>query len=466
MTKKTKEASFKKYTKWLWITFLGGIGLVTLLFFLASLGVFGTLPTFEELENPESNLATEVISIDGKTLGKYYRENRTPVKYKDLPKSLVEALVATEDERFYDHSGIDYRGTARAMVEMGRGGGASTITQQLAKLLFHGEGSRNIIFRLSQKMKEWIIATRLERQYTKEEILTMYLNKYDFLNQAVGIRSAARIYFGKEPSELTMPESAMLVGMLKNASFYNPKRYADRVKQRRNVVLKQMERNDFISGQKKDSLQNLDLGLDLHEEGHSDGTATYFREFLRDFMQDWIRDNPKPDGTDYNIYRDGLKIFVTLDSRLQKNAEEAMQQHMANLQKAFDKTQRTNRTAPYYDLTKKEIENNIMAAMKRSDRWRRMKKADYSEDEIIKSFDTKTDMTVFSWKGEIDTVMTPRDSIRYYKNFFQTGILSIEPQTGHVKAWVGGINYKHFQYDHVKQGKRQVGSTFKPFVYA
>ena len=465
MNKKTKEATFKKYTKWLWITFLGGIGLVTLLFFLASLGVFGTLPTFEELENPESNLATEVISIDGKTLGKYYRENRTPVKYKDLPKSLVEALVATEDERFYNHSGIDFRGTTRAFVFLGKRGGASTISQQLARLLFE-QRSRNKIRAIIQKMKEWIIAVRLERHYTKEEILTMYLNKYDFTNQAVGIRSASRIYFGKEPNELNTGEAAMLVGMLQNSSLFNPKKRPELVLQRRNVVLSQMERNDFISGQKKDSLQKLDLGLDLHEEGHSDGTATYFREFLRDFMQDWIRDNPKPDGTDYNIYRDGLKIYVTLDSRLQKNAEEAMQHHMANLQKAFDKTQRNNKTAPYYDLTKKEIENNIMAAMKRSDRWRRMKKAGYSQDEIIKSFDTKTDMTVFSWKGEIDTIMTPRDSIRYYKNFFQTGILSIEPQTGHVKAWVGGINYKHFQYDHVKQGKRQVGSTFKPFVYA
>ena len=379
---------------------------------------------------------------------------------------MIKALVATEDERFYTHSGIDFRGTARAIANLGSDGGASTITQQLAKLLFHGEGSKNIAERLIQKIKEWIIAVRLERQYTKNEIITMYLNKYDFLNQAVGIRSAARIYFGKEPKDLNLQESAMLIGMLKNASLYNPLRFEDRVKQRRNVVLKQMNRNEFLSLQQKDSLQKLELGLNINKEGHSDGTATYFREYLRDFMQQWIKDNPKPDGTDYNIYRDGLKIYVTLDSRMQKYAEEAMKEHLTNLQKAFFKQQKNNKTAPFYDLTAKEIERTMEQAMKRSDRWRRMKKQGFSEKEILKSFDAKTKMHVFSWKGEIDTIMSPKDSIRYYKYFIQSGLLSIEPQTGHVKAWVGGINYRHFQYDHVKQGKRQVGSTFKPFVYA
>ncbi len=464
--KKTLENSFTKYIKWFWGTILGGIFTVIFIFLLASWGAFGTLPTFEELENPENNLATEVISIDGKTLGKYAYENRTPVKYKDLPKNLIKALVATEDERFFDHSGIDFKATIRAIVKMGKDGGGSTITQQLAKLLFHGEGSKNIVQRIGQKVKEYVIAIRLERQYTKQEILTMYLNKYDFLNLAVGIRSASRIYFGKEPIELTISESAMLVGMLKNASYFNPLRREEKVKNRRNTVLGQMFKNDFIDKAQKDSIQLRDLGLDIHREGHSEGSATYFREYLRDFMKKWIKNNPKPDGTSYNLHRDGLKIYVTLDSRMQNYAEEAMKEHMSNLQKSFFKEHKENIIAPFYDLEKIDIDNTILLAMKRSNRWKRMKKKGASEKEIIASFNKKTNMKVFSWGGTIDTIMSPKDSIFYYKHFLRTGVLSVEPQTGHVKAWVGGINYKHFQFDAVKQQKRQVGSTFKPFVYA
>ncbi|NLP57202.1 penicillin-binding protein 1A [Lutibacter sp. B1] len=467
MTKKqTVNNQFSKYIKWFWITILGGTLAVVFLFLLASWGVFGALPSFEELENPEKNLATEVISIDGKTLGKYAKENRTPVKYKDLPDNLIKALVATEDERFYEHSGIDFKASARAVVKLGKDGGGSTITQQLAKLLFHGEGSKNIVERVLQKVKEYVIAIQLERQYTKQEILTMYLNKYDFLNLAVGIRSASRIYFGKEPKELTVPESAMLVGMLKNASLYNPLRREELVKDRRNVVLGQMYKNNFISKEQKDSLKLKDLGLDIHREGHSEGYATYFREYLRDFMKDWIKKNPKPDGTEYNIYRDGLKIYVTLDSRMQQYAEEAMQEHMANLQRAFFNEQKKNKTAPFYDLDSKQITTTVEQAMKRSNRWIRMRAAGASEKEIRASFEEKTKMNVFSWKGDIDTIMSPKDSILYYKHFLRAGLMSVEPQTGHVKAWVGGINYKHFQFDAVKQQKRQVGSTFKPFVYA
>lgn len=467
MTKKAKtETNFSKYIKWFWITIFSGILSIILLFLFASWGLFGALPTFEELENPEHNLATEVISIDGKTLGKYFNENRTPVQYKDLPQNLINALVATEDERFYEHSGIDFRATARAIAKMGKDGGGSTITQQLAKLLFHGEGSRNIIQRVGQKAKEYVIAVRLERQYTKQEILTMYLNKYDFLNLAVGIRSASRIYFGKEPIELTVSESAMLVGMLKNSSLFNPIRRSEMVTDRRNVVLGQMYRNEFISEKVKDSLQKTDLGLDLHRESHSDGTATYFREHLRDFMKTWIRNNPKPDGTNYNLQRDGLKIFVTLDSRMQKYAEEAMAEHMSNLQRVFFKEQKRNKTAPFYDIDKKQIAITMGQAMKRSNRWRRMKKRGVSEEEIRASFNKKAEMKIFSWNGEIDTILTPKDSILYYKHILRSGLMSVEPQTGHVKAWVGGFNYKHFQYDAVKQQKRQVGSTFKPFVYA
>ncbi len=466
---KSDNTIFKKYTRWIWMLFFSGLAFITLLFLLASWGVFGTLPTFEELENPESNLASEVISIDGKTLGKYYRENRTPVKYKELPKHLINALVATEDERFYSHSGIDFKGTMRAASKLGKAGGASTITQQLAKLLFHGEGSRSLVTRLTEKVKEWVIAVRLERQYTKQEIIAMYLNKQGFLFNAVGIRSASRIYFGKEPRDLNIEESAVLVGMLKNPRQYNPQREISKAKSlvRRNVVFKQMERNGFISTKLKDSLQKMPMVLNFSPEDTGYGVATYFREYVRAFLRGWVKKNPKPDGSEFNIYRDGLKIYVTLDSRMQKYAEEAMQEHMSNLQRVFFKQQKAfNKTAPFYDLTKKEIERTMDLAMKRSNRWKRMIKSDKSEKEIRASFDTKTEMTVFSWKGDIDTIMSPRDSIRYYKHFLQTGVLSVEPQTGHVKAWVGGINYKHFQYDHVKQGSRQVGSTFKPFVYA
>ena len=462
---KKKTKGFVKYKRWFWGITLGGFSFIVLVFLLASRGFLGVLPTFEELENPENNLATEVISSDGKTLGKYAAENRTPIKYKDLPKNIVEALIATEDERFYEHSGIDFRGTARAVLKPGSGG-ASTITQQLARMLFTGRKSRNKIKRVLQKVKEWVVATKLERQYTKKEIIAMYLNKYDFLNQAVGIRSAARIYFGKEPKELLVEESAMLVGMLKNSSLYNPLRRAEKVKQRRNVVLKQMNRNEFISLKEKDSLQQLALGLDIHKEGHSDGTATYFRSHLQKIMRKWVQENPKPNGEQYNIFRDGLRLYVTVDSRMQQYAEEAIQEHMSNLQSYFFKEQKNNETAPFYDLEKTEIDKIIERAKKNSDRYKRLKTTGKSKKEINKIFNKKIKMRVFSWKGDRDTIMSPIDSIKYYKHFLRSGLLSIEPQTGHIKAWVGGIDNKYFKYDAVAQQKRQVGSTFKPFVYA
>jgi penicillin-binding protein 1A len=462
---KNKTKEFVKYNRWFWGITLGGFSFIVLVFLSASWGFLGVLPTFEELENPENNLATEVISSDGKTLGKYAAENRTPIKYKDLPENIVEALVATEDERFYEHSGIDFRGTARAVLKPGSGG-ASTITQQLARMLFTGRKSRNKIKRVLQKVKEWVVATKLERQYTKKEIIAMYLNKYDFLNQAVGVRSAARIYFGKEPKELLLEESAMLVGMLKNSSLYNPLRRAEKVKQRRNVVLKQMHRNEFISLQEKDSLQQLDLGLDIHKEGHSDGIATYFRSHLQKIMRKWVQENPKPNGEQYNIFRDGLKLYVTIDSRMQQYAEEAIQEHVSNLQSYFFKEQENNETAPFYDLEKTDIDRIIERAKKNSDRYKRLQTIGKSKKEINTIFNTKTKMRVFSWKGPIDTIMSPNDSIKYYKHFLRSGLLSIEPQTGHIKAWVGGIDNKYFKYDAVAQQKRQVGSTFKPFVYA
>ena len=452
------------------MVFLGGFTAFLLVFLLASWGVFGELPTFEELENPEKNLATEVISSDGVTLGKYAFKNRTPVGFKDLPDNLVNALIATEDERFYEHSGIDFRGLARAVVKLGKGGGASTITQQLAKNLFNKGGSSSTVKRLTQKVKEWIVATKLERQYTKNEIVAMYLNTQGFLFNAIGIRSASRIYFGKEPKDLDIQESAILVAMLKNPRQFNPNREISKGKSliRRNVVFAQMAKNEFITQQEKDSLQQLPLKINFTPESHNDGLATYFREYLRDYLKKWTKNNPKPNGELYNINRDGLKIFVTLDSRMQQYAQEAVQEHMSNLQNYFFKEQKNNESAPFYDLEEEQVTSIYTRARKRSERYRKMKKNGYSEKQIDSAFDAKTDMRVFSWNAqrEVDTILSPNDSIQYYKTILRSGLLSIEPQTGHIKAWVGGINHKYFKYDHVEQGKRQVGSTFKPFVYA
>ena len=468
--KKKKQTNFKKHIIRFWMLVLGGFISVSLVFLLASWGVFGTLPTFEELENPEKNLATEVISSDGVTLGKYAFKNRTPVGFKDLPDNLVHALIATEDERFYEHSGIDFRGLARAIVKLGKGGGASTITQQLAKNLFNKGGSSSTLKRLTQKVKEYIVATKLERQYTKNEIIAMYLNTQGFLFNAIGIRSASRIYFGKEPKDLDVQESAILVAMLKNPRQFNPNREISKKKSltRRNVVFAQMAKNEFISQEEKDSLQNLPLKINFTPESHNDGLATYFREYLRGYLKKWVKNNPKPNGESYNINRDGLKIYVTLDSRMQQYAQEAVQEHMANLQSYFFKEQQKNETAPFYDLEEEQIDGIYNRARKRSDRYRRMKKNGYSGKQIDSAFNASTDMRVFSWNNqrEVDTIMSPNDSITYYKSILRSGLLSIEPQTGHIKAWVGGINHKYFKYDHVEQGKRQVGSTFKPFVYA
>lgn len=458
--------SFKSYVIAFWLIILGGIAAIALFFLCASWGVFGAMPTFDELENPASNVATEIISSDGKTIGKFYLENRVPVNYQELPEALVNALIATEDERFLNHAGIDARGTLRAVIAGGSNGGASTITQQLAKLLFHGEGSRSLPKRIMQKAKEWVIAVKLERQYTKEEILTMYLNKADFVNNAVGIRSASRVYLGKELSELTTDEAAMFVGMLQNPSYFNPVRRPELVQKRRNVVLHQMAKNNYISQEQSVEMQALPLSINYTPESHSDGIATYFREYLRDFMRRWVKENPKKDGTTYDIYRDGLKIYVTIDSRMQEYAEQAVTEHISNLQEQFFIDQKNNKTAPFYGISSKEQETILNRAVKNSERYRQMKKQGKSESDILASFKIKTPMKVFTWNGDVDTIMTPMDSIVYYKHFLQSGMMSMEPQTGHIKAWVGGINYKHFQYDHVAQGARQVGSVFKPFVYA
>lgn len=469
----TVSTNFSKYVRWFWVLFSTLILGVALVFLLASFGVFGEMPDHTVLENPKTNLATEIISSDGQTLGKFYfNDNRTPVGYDELPKNLVDALIATEDERFQDHAGIDARGTLRAIAKLGRGGGASTISQQLAKQLFHGEGSKNLIERVLQKAKEWIIATRLERQYTKEEIIAQYFNIYDFGNNADGIRSAAAIYFDKEPMELDLKESAMLVGMFKNSSLYNPRRNPEGVKNRRNVVLFQMMKNGYINENLKDSLQKTDLDVKYTPQSHRDGIATYFRGYLATFMKDWIKNNPKPDGSKWSLYNDGLKIYTTIDSRMQQYAEDAVQQHMPRLQAEFfvQNTPARNPTAPFLELDNEEIEALMKRGMRQSERWRHMKyDLKKSNEDIIASFKKPVPMSIFAWKdgkpSEIDTIMKPWDSMRYYKSFLRTGMMSMDPRTGHVKAWVGGMDYKHFQYDMVKQGKRQIGSTFKPFVY-
>ena len=456
----------KYYQNKFWKLFFYGLGVMSLFFTLTSWGFFGSMPSFEDLENPESNLATEIISSDGITLGKFYNENRTPIKYEDLPQSLVKALVATEDERFYEHSGIDAKRTFGAALKLGSNGGASTLTQQLAKQLFHGEGSKFILYRMIQKAKEWIIAVKLERQYTKNEIIAMYFNTADFVNTAVGIRSASKVYFGKEPRDLTVDEAAMFVGMLKNPSYFNPLRRIEKVRTRRNTVLGQMVRNHILDQATKDKLAAQPIVLHYHPESHKEGTATYFREFLREYMKNWAKENKKPDGSDWDIYSDGLKIYTTIDSKIQEHAEEAVAAHMKDLQKEFFAQQKDNPNAPFLKITPEETKRIMTKAMKSSERWHVMKDLDKSEEEIIASFGVKTKMKIFSWNGEIDTLMTPTDSIRYYKHFLQTGVMAMEPKTGHIKAWVGGIDYKYFQYDHVGQGARQVGSTFKPFVYA
>lgn len=466
----SENQDFSRYVKNFWKIFGGCFLAVILFFLLASWGLFGHMPDLRQLEDPDFNVATEIISSDGVTLGKFYAENRTPVKYADLPPNLVAALIATEDERFYDHSGIDARGTMRAMFSLGGSGGASTITQQLAKNLFHKKPSSNIILRMVQKSKEWIIATKLEREYTKEEIIAMYLNTVDFTRNAVGIRSASKTYFGKEPKDLKTEEAAVIVGMLKNPAVFNPVSTSENRRKlifdRRNVVLGQMVKNGKLTEEEKTKLEKDEIKVNYNPESHKDGIATYFREYLRRFMDEWVEENEDKDGNKYNIYRDGLKIYVTIDSKMQAYAEEAVSAHLANLQEEFMIQQKNNKNAPFVNISQAETDRIMERAMKNSERWRIMESEGKSESQIKASFKIKTDMTVFTWKGEKDTVMTPLDSIRYYKHFLQTGVMSMVPQTGEVKAWVGGINYKHFQYDHVGQGARQVGSTFKPFVYA
>ncbi|MEM9022821.1 MAG: transglycosylase domain-containing protein [Bacteroidota bacterium] len=487
---------------------------MALTLWLISIDFFGKLPSTEELENPKSNLATEIYSSDQQLLGTYFiRENRSAVSYEELSPHLTKALVATEDERYRQHSGIDLRGLARAVSRGGSSGGASTITQQLAKMLFHKRDRGNILKTIFQKLKEWVIAARLERQYTKEEIIAMYLNRFDFINNAVGIKTAARVYFGTSTDSLALHEAAMLVGMAKNPALFNPIRRPDTVQHRRNVVFAQMMRNELLTREEFDSLKVLPLGLNYQRVDHKLGLAPYFREVLRGELTRMFKEKG-PDGKykirksgdkPYNIYKDGLRIYTTIDSRMQAYGEWAVQRHLkGELQPQFFRNVNSSRNpnAPFSRGVKKQEVDRIMeTARKRTSRYRvltgrecgkcgrrgrhvkheevdgvtwyqctaddcGLRKRGVPSDSIGIIFDQPVNMRVFTWKGEVDTVLSPNDSIRYYKSFLQAGMMSMDPHTGFVKAWVGGINFAHFNYDHVRQGRRQVGSTFKPFVYA
>ena len=465
--KKQKNFGYKKWVKFIWLG-LGGIILGTaFLFFAVSQGFLGDMPDVNELENPDIYVASEIISSDGVTLGKFEKEKTIPVTYKDLPPHLVYALMAKEDERFREHSGIDLQAFARAVAYGGKRGGGSTISQQLAKLLFTKGASQNKFQRAFQKLKEWSVAVSLEKRYTKEEIITLYFNKFDFLHNANGIELASRIYFNKPTKELTLSEAATFVAMLENPVRNNPIKYPEKAKARRNVVLEQMLKTNYIDQATYDKVVAEPIVVDFHPvESVDEGYSAYYKHYLRKEINNYLEEYEKETGKDVNIYRDGLKIFVTLDSKMQKYAEEAIKEHMTILQKSFDSEQRRNPNRPFYFLKKKQIDDIMLAAMKRTGRYKQLAAEGVSEDSIMMDFKTPTKTTIFTWEGEKETEMSPYDSIRYHKQIAQAGLMSMEPATGDIKAWVGGIDWKHFQYDHVKQGKRQVGSTFKPFVYA
>lgn len=487
---------YKKYTLIFWIVFALPLISVVLLFWLAGSGKLGYMPQIEDLENPKINLATLIISEDNEVLGSVFtqNQNRTFIGYDRLPKHLVDALVATEDIRFYKHSGIDLKGSIRAIVFLGKRGGGSTITQQLSKQLFH-EPVQSFTGRIQQKIKEYVISVKLEKSYTKNEILALYFNQYDFLYNAVGINSASQVYFNKMPDSLNVQESAVLVGMAKNSIYFNPKRYPERALRRRNTVLDQMEKYEYITLVERDSLKMLPMEIDYQPVSHNVGPATYFREFIKrtmtrkepkrknysqykSFQRDsvlwkndplygWCNKNTKPDKSNYNIYTDGLRIYTTVNSKMQAYAETAVKAHLGGyLQDAFFREKKGRTRAPFSkDLTKAEVDRILKQAVRYSDRGRKMYNRGASMDSIYKVFKQPVEMSIFTWNGDKDTILSPLDSILYYKHLLRTGFMSMDPRNGHVKAYVGGINYRHFKYDHVTQGKRQAGSTFKPFLY-
>lgn len=494
----------KRFIHILWALLAGGIVSAIVGFFAIWFGWIGYMPDIEDLQNPINRFATQVYSSDGKVIGTWNlnKENRIVIPYKKMSPYLVQALVATEDERFYEHSGIDFRALGRAIIKRGilgqtNAGGGSTITQQLAKQLYSST-AQSAAQRMLQKPIEWVIAIKLERYYTKEEIIALYLNYFDFLHNAVGIKTAANTYFNKEPKDLTVCEAATLIGLCKNPSLFNPVRYPERAKERRNVVLSQMVKAGYMDRAEYQNYSGEPLTLNFHRTDHKDGTATYLREFLRRYMMakrpvrtdypswnnvqfvadsiawdtdplyGWCNKNFKKDGSPYNVYSDGLKVFTTIDSRMQKYAEEAVYQHVARyLQPAFDKENKPKPSSPYSDkLTPQQIRYILNRSITQSERWRTMKAAGCTPEEIKEAFHKKIEMTVFTYHGDIDTLMSPLDSIRYYKGFLRSGFMSMDPKTGAVKAYVGGLDYPHFMYDMVSLGRRQVGSTIKPFLYS
>ncbi len=466
------STNFNLYVKRFWMIVASSFLFIILLFTLLSLGWLGFMPSFEELENPKSNLASDIYTADQQILGKYYIENRSNIHYNDLSPACINALIATEDARFNQHSGVDTRSIFRVLGKtiIGRNrssGGGSTITQQLAKNLFPRNKNQFKLFMVFTKFKEWIVAAKLERNYTKEEIIAMYFNTVDFGNNSFGIKTAARTYFNKSPDSLKIEEAALLVGILKAPTYYSPIKNPENARKRREVVLNQMRKNDYITQEQYDSLRVLPIDMSKYTlQDHSAGYGTYFREYLRLYLNDWCANHKKSDGTPYNLYKDGLKIYTTINYKMQKYAEEAVAEHLGkDLQPAFYKHWKGVKNAPYSQLTDEEIQTTLTSSMKTSDRYRKLKEANANEEEIQKEFHTPIAMRIFTWQGERDTIMSPFDSLKYYKWFLHTGLMSMEPQTGYVRAYVGGINYKHFQFDNVKVGKRQVGSTFKPFVY-
>ena len=491
--------------KLIWTAFAIGFAAMIVFFLLIYNGWIGYMPPIEELKNPNDKFATVLYTSDGKEMGRYYRNsgNRVYADYNEISQHVIDALIATEDSRFLDHSGIDMRAFMRVFVktlvmQQKNAGGGSTITQQLAKQLY-SPTTHNLLDRALQKPIEWMIAVKLERYYSKDEIIKMYLNQFDFLYNAVGIKSAAWVYFGKAAKDLNIQEAATLVGMVKNPAYYNPVRHPERTRLRRNTVFEQMEKQGMLTAAQADSLKQLPLELDFHRVDHKDGLAPYFREELRRILSakkpvlsdyrgwehqryvddsiaweenplfGWIEKNPKPDGTKYDIYSDGLKIYTTIDSRMQQYAEDAVKQHMSALQKAFFREKRGSRNAPYtsnaQELGNVKVENLINHAIKQTERYRVLKAAGASDEEIRTSFNTPREMNVFSYDGVVDTVMTPRDSLLWQKHFLRTGFMSMDPRNGHVKAYVGGPNFTFFQYDMASTGRRQIGSTIKPFLY-
>ena len=471
VNKKKSTNKSSKTVKRLWIIFAGIWIFVFLLFLFISLGWLGFMPSFEELENPKTNLATEIISEDGYVLGKYYVENRSNIPYNQLPDNLVKALIATEDVRFYKHSGIDLRALSRAVTGLltpSNKGGGSTITQQLAKNLFPRQTNRNFVGILFAKLKEWVVAIKLERNYSKNEILAMYLNTVDFGNMSHGIKSAAKTYFDKDPHALTTEEGALLIGMLKAPTKYNPRRNPENALNRRNTVLGQMHKYRFLTDEEFASIKAIPIDVSKFKlQDHRAGSATYFREYLRKELAAWASNNKKPDGTNWDIYKDGLKIYTTINYKMQTYAEQAVDEWIVNsLQDEFFKHWKGQKNAPFYRISEDETENIMVRAMKNSPRYQDLKKEGLSDNEIRKIFETPCQMWIYDGKGgEKDTVMSPWDSIRYMKMFLHCGFMAMEPNTGKVRAYVGGTNYEYFQFDHVTQAKRQVGSTFKPFVY-